>query len=69
MILRLAYRASKGEELGDVSHVNEFVVKSEMRFKEEFDAFYFRQTFNNTNRIMKAFQNIQDNQSDDRGGI
>ena len=49
---------ANGGEIGDISAIKDFALKNEVRFKDEFDAMYFIETFEN--HIVKNFKNRGD---------
>ncbi len=55
MMLEFYLEIAKGGEVGDFSHIKDFVLKNEVRFKDEFDAMYFIETFEN--HIVKNLKN------------
>lgn len=55
MMLEFYLETAKGGEVGDYDHIKDFVLKSELRFKDEFDAMYFIETFEN--HIVKNLKN------------
>ncbi|MBR3932721.1 MAG: DUF4838 domain-containing protein [Clostridia bacterium] len=49
---------ANGGEVGDISAIKDFALKNEVRFKDEFDAMYFIETFEN--HIVKNLKNRGD---------
>lgn len=45
MMLEFYKDAASSGEVGDISHITDFALKNEVRFKDEFDAMYFIVTF------------------------
>lgn len=55
MMLEFYLEISKGGEVGDYDHIKDFALKHELRFKDEFDAMYFIETFEK--HIVKNLKN------------
>lgn len=58
MVLELALKVAKVGEIGDTSHIHEFVLKNEMWLKNDFDAMYYLILIDG--RIMRAFKNCNE---------